>query len=255
MARDVADCALMLAVIAGPDDRAPLSYDVDTGAFVRAAEPGRLDGLRIAFTPDLGGLIPVEAEVAATAAAAMDALRALGAEVVEASPDFTGVRDAVLATRGISMVVGHEDHLRDHRGDLQAGLVWNIEQGLALTPSRIAAGLRARSALWERVRAFMAGHDFLISPTVAVRPFPVELPYPTEIDGIALEDYTQWFYLTYAITLTGLPAMSVPCGFTADGLPVGMQVVGGRRREADVIRLGAAFQAETDHHLRRPTSR
>jgi amidase len=255
MARDVADCALMLSVVAGSDERVPLSYEVDTQAFVSAATPRRLDGVRVAFTPDLGGLLPVDPEVAATVETALAVFEHLGATVVHATPDFAGVREAVLASRGISMVASHSDHLRQHRDRMQAGLVWNIEQGLTLTPPQIAAGIKARGALWERVSGFMAEHDLLVCPTVAVPPFPVEQPYPTEIAGVPLADYTHWFFLTYAITLTGLPVISIPCGFTAAGLPVGMQIVGRRRRETDVLSAAASYEAETDWHLRRPTSR
>jgi amidase len=252
MARDVADCALMLSVVAGWDERVPLSYEVDAAAFAAAAAPRRLDGVRVAFTPDLGGLLPVDPEVAGTVTAAMAVFEGLGARVTHGSPDFAGVREAVLASRGIGMVASHEDHLRDHRERMQSGLVWNIEQGLSLTPPEIAAGVRARGALWARVAEFMGEHDFLVCPTVAVPPFPVEQPYPTEIGGVPLADYTQWFFLTYAITLTGLPAISVPCGFTGAGLPVGMQIVGRRRREVDVLAAAASYEAETGWHLRRP---
>jgi len=126
---------------------------------------------------------------------------------------------------------------------MQKGLVWNIEQGLALTPRDIAKAQTLRTQLWQRVRAFMTTRDLLILPTVAVSPFPVEQPYPTEIDGKPLDNYTQWFFLTYGITVTGLPVISVPCGFTKGGLPVGLQIVGRRRQEAMVLRAAAAFEA------------
>jgi len=126
---------------------------------------------------------------------------------------------------------------------MQAGLVWNIEQGLRLTPEEIGRGELLRTALWQRVRAFMERRELLLLPTVAVPPFPVEQPYPTEINGKPLDHYTHWFFLTYAITLTGLPAITVPCGFTRSGLPVGLQIVGRRRQEAAVLRAAAAFEA------------
>ncbi len=126
---------------------------------------------------------------------------------------------------------------------MQPGLVGNIEQGLALSARDIGRAEKLRSALWQRVRAFMEDHELLVLPTAAVRPFPVEQPYPTEIAGKPLADYTQWFFLSYAISVTGLPAISVPAGFTRDGLPVGLQIVGRRRQEVAVLRAAAAFEA------------
>jgi amidase len=243
MARTVADSALMLSVVAGPDDRAPLSYAVDTREFLRAVRAPSVKGWRVAWTPDLNGLIPVDEEVARVAEGATAVFRSLGAKVEAACPDFSEVNEIVLATRGLSMVALHADKLPRWRDEMQKGLVWNIEQGLSLTPEQIARGEKSRTVLWQRVRAFMERHDLLILPTVAVPPFPVEQPYPTEINGRPLANYTQWFFLTYGITATGLPAISVPCGFTRNGLPVGLQIVGRRRQEAAVLRAAAAFEA------------
>jgi amidase len=214
MARTVADVALMLAVMAGPDDRAPLSYDVDPRRFTAAVAEG-----------------------------ATRVFRTLGARIERASPDFGEVNEIVLATRGLGMVARHADKLARWEPLMQKGLVWNIKQGLSLTPEQIGAGERLRTRLWHRVREFMERRDLLILPTVAVPPFPVEQPYPTEINGKPLDNYTQWFFLTYGITVTGLPAISVPCGFTRSGLPVGLQIVGRRRQEATVLRAAAAFEA------------
>jgi amidase len=243
MARTVTDTALMLSVLAGPDDRAPISYDVDTRAFLAAVKAPSIEGWRVAWTPDLNGLIPVDADVAWVAEGATRVFRSLGATVEAASPDFSEVNDIVLGTRGVSMVASYARHLERWRDQMQRGLVWNIEQGLALTAQEIARAEALRAALWQRVRAFMEGRDLLILPTASVPPFPVEQPYPTEINGKPLEHYIQWAFLTYAITLTGLPAISVPCGFTRSGLPVGLQIVGRRRQEAAVLRAAAAFEA------------
>ncbi|HYB44296.1 MAG TPA: amidase [Candidatus Methylomirabilis sp.] len=243
MARTVADIALMLATIAGPDDRAPLSYEVDTRAFLAAVKNPSVKGWRVAWTPDLNGLIPVDAEVAEVAARATRVFRSLGARVESAAPDFSEVNEIVLGTRGLAMVASHAQHLPRWKDQMQRGLVWNIEQGLALTSTAIARAETLRTQLWHRVRSFMESRDLLILPTVAVPPFPVELPYPTEINGKPLDNYTQWFFLTYGITLTGLPVISVPCGFTRSGLPVGLQIVGRRRQEVAVLRAAAAFEA------------
>jgi amidase len=243
MARTVADVALMLSVMAGPDDRAPLSYEVDTRRFPAAVKRPSIKGWRVAWTPDLNGLIPVDHEVAAVAERATRVFRSLGARVERACPDFSEVNDIVLATRGIGMVARHADKLAQWEPVMQKGLVWNIKQGLSLTPEQIARGETLRTRLWQRVRGFMETRDLLVLPTVAMPPFPVEQPYPTEINGKTAEHYTQWFFLTYGITVTGLPVISVPCGFTKAGLPVGLQIVGRRRQEAAVLRAAAAFEA------------
>jgi amidase len=243
MARTVADTALMLSVMAGPDDRAPLSYDVDTREFLKAVKAPSVKAWRVAWTPDLNGLVPVDAEVAKVAEGAIRMFRSLGAKVEAACPDFSEVNDIVLATRGFSMVAHHAEKLPQWKEQMQQGLVWNIEQGLRLTPQDIGRGEKLRTVLWHRVRAFMEKRDLLILPTVAVPPFPVEQPYPTEINGKTLDNYTQWFFLTYGITVTGLPVISIPCGFTQSGLPVGLQIVGRRRQEGAVLHAAAAFEA------------
>jgi amidase len=242
MARTVADTALMLTVMAGADDRSPISYDVDTREFIGAVRRSSIEGWRVAWTPDLGELIPVDAEVAAVAHRAIGIFRSLGARVQSACPDFTETNDIVLATRGLTMAALHGDKLVQWRDHMQPGLVWNIEQGLRLTSQEIGRGEKLRTSLWHRVRTFFERYDLLILPTVAVKPFPVEQPYPTEINGKPLATYIQWVFLTYAISLTGLPAISVPCGFTRDGLPVGLQIVGRRRQDAAVLRAAAAFE-------------
>jgi amidase len=243
IARTVADVALMLSTMAGPDDRVPLSYDLDSSQFTRAVRAPSIKGWRIAWTPDLHGLIPVEEEVRRVAHDALRVFRGLGARTETACPDFSQVPDIIRGTRALTMVALHADKLPRWREQMQKDLVSDVEQGLALTTRDIARSELLRSALWQRVQTFMTTRDLLVLPTVAVPPFPVEQPYPTEINGKPLDNYFQWFSLTYGITLTGLPAISVPCGFTRDGLPVGLQIVGRRRQEVAVLRAAAAFEA------------
>ena len=243
LSRTVADAALMLSTIAGPDERAPLSYEVDTRQFIRAVKAPSIKGWQVAWTPDLDGLIPVNDEVRRVAHEAMGVFRSLGARVEDACPTFSEVPDIILGTRGLTMVALHAEKLPEWRERMQKDLVRDIEHGMTLTAREIARSEALRSVLWHRVRAFMATRDLLVLPTVAVPPFPVDEPYPSEINGKPLDHYTQWFNLTYAITLTGLPAISIPCGFTRSGLPVGLQIVGRRRQEAAVLRAAAAFEA------------
>lgn len=234
MARTVGDTALLLSVLAGYDDRAPLSYDVDTAAFGAAVRRPSVKGWRIAWTPDLGGLQPVDGEIAAAVEQAARAFRSLGARVERASPDMSAVPDVVALSRGFLMVARHAERVDKHRDRLQPGLVANTDQGLALGPRDIARGELLRTELWHRVQAFLSTRDVWLTPTAAVPPFPVEQPHATGLPRS---------FLTYAFSVLGLPAISIPCGFTKAGLPIGLQIVGRRRREAAVLRAAAAFEA------------
>jgi amidase len=181
IARTVADVALMLSAMAGPDDRAPLSYQVDTSQFRRAVKAPSIKGWRVAWTPDLDGLIAVDEEVRRVAHDAMRVFRSLGASIEAACPSFSEVPEIIRGTRGLTMVALHADKLPEWRERMQKDLVADIEHGLALTTREIARSEALRSVLWHRVRAFMATRDLLVLPAVPVPPFPVEQPYPTEI--------------------------------------------------------------------------
>jgi amidase len=243
MARTVADTALMLSVMAGPDDRAPLSYDVDAGEFTRAVKGASVRGWRIAWTPDLDGLVLVSREVREIVERAVGVFRVLGARIETACPDVSDVPEIVRLTRGFLMVARHADKLPEHRAVLQPGLVENTEQGLALSPRDIAEGELLRSRQWQRVREFLSTRDVWLTPTMAVPAFPIDHPHVTEIDGRPVGKSMQRSFLTYMVSVLGLPAISVPCGFTRDGLPVGLQIIGKRRGEAAVLRAAAAFEA------------
>jgi len=251
LARTVGDVALMLSAMAGPDDRAPISYEVDTSEFVRAVKAPSVNGWRIAWAPDLHGLLPVDEEVARVAQSATHVFQSLGAKIETASPDFSGIKDIVRGTRALTMTALQLDKLPAWREQLQKDLARDIDLALTRSAQDVAHSEVLRTALWHRVREFMASRDLLVLPTVAIPPFPVEQPYPAEIHGKVLDNYTEWFYLTYAITLTGLPAISVPCGFTRSGLPIGLQIVGRRRQEAAVLRAAAALEAAApwDSHI------
>jgi len=231
MARTIADVALMLSVMAGPDDRSPISYDVDPRELLRAPKTPTVKGWRIAWTPDLGGLVEVDDEVRMVAERAAQAFTSLGADVESACPDMGDVPEIVRFTRALLMVARHADKLPGHRDVLQRGLVENTEQGLALSAREIAQGELLRTRQWLRVRDFLADRDLLLTPTSATPPFPIE------------QTANKRSFLTYAFSVMGLPAISVPCGFTRDGLPVGLQIIGKRRADASVLRAAAAFEA------------
>jgi amidase len=243
MARTVADAALMLSVMAGPDDRAPLSYDVDARELARAAKGASVKGWRVAWTADLGGLVLVDDEVRAVFERAVHVFRAAGARMDAACPDLSDIPEIVRLTRGLLMVARHADKLAEHRAVLQEGLVENTEAGLALSSRDVARGELLRTQQWQRVREFLGERDVWITPTTATPPFPIEHPHVLEINGRPVGKTMQRSFLTYAFSVLGLPAISIPCGFTSQGLPVGLQIVGKRRGEAAVLRAAAAFEA------------
>jgi amidase len=254
MARTVADLARMLAAIAGPDPRAPLSYDVDTRAFTKAVQKPNIKGLRVAWSTDLD-LTPLDMEVERVFTEATRGFTDLGAKLERAHPDFTGVFDVIQISRGARMAAVHADKLAKWRDVMQTNLVGNIEYGLGLTAPEIGRAERERTALWHRVRAFLDRYDVIVTPTAAIPPFPVTMTHPTEINGKPMANYIQWAVLTYAFTVVGVPAISIPCGFTRDGLPVGLQIAGRWRDEATVLRVAAAFEAARPWaHLRPPTA-
>jgi amidase len=244
MARTIGDTALMLSVMAGPADaRSPMNYSADTKPFLAAVRQPSVKGSRIAWSPDLGGLVTVDPEIASACEASAGVFRKLGARVERASADMHDVPDIVALTRGFLMVARHADKVERWRDQLQAGLVENTSQGLGMTSRDVARGELLRTQLWNRVRAFFETHDLWLTPTAAVPPFPIELPHAMEIGGKPAGKTLQRSYLTYAFSVLGLPAISVPCGFTREGLPIGLQIVGPPRHEAAVLRAAAAFEA------------
>jgi amidase len=251
MARTVADTALMLGAIAGPDPRAPLSYAVDARTFTRGVRAPRITGARVAWGGSLG-ITPVDPEVLEICHRATAVFRKLGARVDEAHPDFEGLHTLVQVSRGAGMVARHADKLERWRGVMQDNLVKNIDYGLTLTAADLGRAERLRTELWHRVREFYGRYDLILTPTTAVPPFPLEVGSPPEIGGQRMTHYIEWALLTYAFTVVGLPAISVPCGFTRAGLPVGLQIAGRWRDDASVLRAAAAFEAAEPWAHRRP---
>lgn len=243
MARNVADTALMLDAMVGqhPDD--PLSLAPPVTPYGRAiANP--VTPKSVAFSPDLG-IMPVEPEVAEICAAAAQDFSALGATVVEDCPDFSGGREAFHALRAQAFAVGRGALLDEHRDLLKWEIVWNIEAGRALGIDDIARANATRAAIFHRLVAFFETHDLLVCPAAILPPFDGTMRWPEEVAGTKFETYIDWLQICGVITLTGCPALSVPCGFTEDGRPIGLQIVAPPRRE-DLL-LGAAHLFEQAH--------
>ncbi|WP_020659952.1 amidase [Amycolatopsis benzoatilytica] len=251
MARTVADVALLLSVMAGPDSRSPLSICEDPCRF---AQPSTVDprSLRVAWSPDLGGAVPVEPSVRAVVESAAQVFRDLGSTVVRDCPDFAGADEVFRTRRGWRFAMSFAASLDEHPGEFKQTLADNIRYGRRLTGTDLARAEQLQAALFHRVGQFFAGYDVLLLPVSQVPPFPVELEYPDEVDGTPMRDYLDWMSSASAVSVTGCPALAVPAGFTSDGLPVGVQLLGKFRDELTVLRAGRAFEEATRHGERRP---
>ncbi|HAK54760.1 MAG: amidase [Vicinamibacterales bacterium] len=250
MGRTVQDVALMLSVIAGPDPRSPIAL-AEPGASFRQSLTRDFHETRIAWSPTLGGL-PVDRRVAAVVDTGRAALEVLGCRVDEAEPDLTDADEIFRVWRAWHYDLALGDLLDAHRDQLKDTVVWNIEEGRRLEPQRIGRATRAWTALDRRIRDFFDRFAFLALPVSQVPPFDIDLPYVTEIDGVRLDTYLDWMRSCYLISVTGLPAISVPCGFTDDGLPVGLQIVGGPGEDFSLLQLAYAFEEATGVGKRRP---
>jgi amidase len=250
MARTVQDAALMLRAISGPDPRSPVSLPEPGSVFSQPLERD-FGGVRLAWSPDLGGL-PVESAVTDVLEGQRYVFEGLGCAVEDAEPDFRDADEVFKVLRAWRFELTYGGLLGAHRDQIKDTVVWNIEEGRKLDGPRIGRAERKRTELYHRVRTFMQRYEFLVLPVSQVPPFEVEHRYLTEINGKPMETYIDWMKSSYYVTVTGLPAASVPCGFTAEGLPVGVQIVGRPRDDFGVLQLAHAFEEATGFWRRRP---
>ncbi|MGY1916662.1 amidase [Blastococcus sp. SYSU DS0973] len=251
MGRTVGDVALQLSALAGPDPRVPIALDGDPAAFL-APLPERLDGLRVAWAPDLGGRVAVDPAITAVLTAALPVFEDLGAHVTEDCPDLSGADDVFGTLRAWLFDASFSDLVRRHPDQVKESIRWNAAMGAALTGADLARAEQQHTKLHERVVEFFTRYDVLLAPTTQVLPFPVEVEYPTEIGGVPQENYLEWMRSCTLLSPTGCPALSVPGGFTPDGLPVGLQVVAAPRMDRRVLEVGHAFEEATRFGGRRP---
>jgi amidase len=243
MARTVEDVALFLRVLAGPDARDPISL-ADDGDVFGGSLQREFAGTRVAWSADLGGL-PVEPAVTAVLESQRGVFTEMGCDVDETSPDLNGADEVFQTLRGVSMASSLGPLLDQHPAAFKETIVWNIQLGRALTGTQVAAAVLKRSQIFDRMHDFMEKYEFLIVPVNQVTPFAIEQEYPTEINGVKMNTYLDWMRSCSAITVTGHPAISVPCGFTPDGLPVGVQIIGRYRDERGLLQFAHAFEQRT----------
>jgi aspartyl-tRNA(Asn)/glutamyl-tRNA(Gln) amidotransferase subunit A len=249
MTRTVKDAALMMNVCGGPDERDQYSLPAAGIDYVKALR-GSLKGLRVAYSDDLGFAEAVDPEVRQATAKAARAFREFGCRVEQVSPGWPSPYDYwyMLFCGGIATRMAP---YLDRRDEIDPGLVRIIEDTLKWPPTKYVQAWFDRLAWWQHPRAFFEKYDLLLTPTIACPPFKVGLDNPTEIAGKPVRDYA-WIPFTYPFNMTGQPASSVPCGFTRDGLPIGLQIVGRRLDDATVLRASAAFEAAHPWADRRP---
>jgi amidase len=243
LARTAADVALMLQAIAGPDPHAPLAQPVADRDFVGAAMRGPARGLRLAYCPDVAG-IGVDAGVEAVCRRAALGLADAGAKVQEIALDLSFGRDAFLALRGHWFVAWMYERLAQ-LDQLGVNVRNNTTAGLSADPRAIGAAEHARGRIWHLFRELFEKYDHLLTPTMAVPPFPVEQNYPEMVAGRQMTTYVDWLAPTFLLTLTGLPVASVPCGLDPGGMPVGLQIVGRPQGEEGVLALAGAVHARS----------
>ncbi|OLL29130.1 amidase [Burkholderia sp. SRS-W-2-2016] len=240
MARNVTDTALLLDAMCAEVDGAPLSLAAPATPFLTHARNPRRPA-RVAFSAGLGIATP-EPEIAAICLKTMDRLAANGIGVDETDLDLSAANQAFHTLRGIAYATNYEEVLAQHRDVLNPNVVWNIEFGLQQDNQAMRSALRTRAALFQRLDTLLQRYDVLICPASIVLPFPVEMRDVREAAGRHFDTYIDWLAITYALTLTGMPVIVIPCGMSASGLPVGIQIVGRVRGEAALLSAARAIE-------------
>ena len=240
MARNVADAALLLSAMAAYDPRDPLSGPVDSSGFAALPELD-LSSIRAAFTPDMG-FAPVEHAVTAAFQAKTARFRAAFARAEDATPDCAGADRSFEVLRATLMLTAHGEKVRTHPDQVGPNIHANVEEGLRYTAGDVAEALQLQTALYQRWQAFFQDYDVLITPAITISPRPWTELYPAEINGVATRTYFHWLALAYAPTLVGHPAVALPVGLDAHSMPFGLQLVGRRGGDRQVLAVAAALE-------------
>ena len=246
MARDALDTALFLDAMCGSHIEDPISLATPVEPFAEAVRHKEAYApTRVAYSPNLG-LFPIDSEVAEICAAAAQRFKGFGVQVEDGGPSFKGSVDIFQTLRATLFSAMKADLLRTRRDALKPELIWNIEKGMALQSEDIGSAEIARTKLYRRMAKFFTTHDLLLCPTVIVPPFDVDIRYIEEVNGHKFDNYVDWLGITFVISLTGCAAVSTPAGFTKDGLPVGLQIIGPPGADARVLVAAALMEQEMD---------
>ena len=250
MGRTVKDVQLQLRAIAGHDPSVP--YSLPRGSVELSGDLDvDLSGKRIAWSRDLGGAT-IDPEITNTLDKQREVFDELGCIVEDANPPLDGAGGIFHTVRAALFAHQHRDDLDDNRAMLKETIVWNAEAGLALSAMDLKLAEEHRTALFERVATFMSKYDYIAAPVTSIPPFNIDMEYPTVVAGVKMSDYLEWMSPCTWITVTGLPAISVPAGFHASGLPCGLQLIGRRYADMSVLQLAHAFEQATNFWKRAP---
>jgi amidase len=239
-------------VMTGPDPRDPLALPHTGEDWGRLADGAQVRGLRAAWTPDLGGAAAVDRGVSAVCEAAATRFAELGASVEPASPEVGNITEPFLALNAAVRIATVGKYLDKWREQMDPILVRRLELGYSLTPADIGRAEVERTAYHQRLRRFFERYDLLLLPATAVAATPLDAPMPSEIAGRPISQHIDMLLPTFAFNFSAYPAITVPCGVTDEGLPVGLQIVGGWRRDARVLAAAAAYEAAVPWADRRP---
>jgi len=250
LGRSVADLALVLSTIAGPDSRAPLSINEPGERFARPLERS-FKGVRVAWFKNLGGA-PFDSRVRTVVDGHRKTFESLGCVVEEAEPDFAPAEISFRILRAWNSATIYGARLKEHPDTFKDTLKAEIEEGLRLTGTEIARGETAHGVIWRRFQAFLEKYEYFVLPTTQVPAFDINMPYPMEIAGVKFDSYIDWMKSCWYISATGNPAASVPGGFTPEGLPVGVQIVGRDKEDFSVLQMAHAFEQATGFGKQRP---
>lgn len=249
MARTVEDLALFLSTIAGTDPRAPLSL-ADPAELFRQPLERNFKGVKIAWWKDLGG-IPVDRRVREITNAQRVHFESLGCIVEEAEPDFEGADKAFRTLRFWAQGLRVAALPEPHGALLKDTIVWEAEQAKRITTTQLGLANMRHTEIYHRMRRFMERYEFFVLPVSQLPPFDVTQHYPLEIEGTKMETYIDWMKSCYYISMASAPAISVPCGFTPEGLPVGIQIVGRHRDDFGLLQIAHAFEKLTAAQIQR----
>jgi amidase len=246
MARTVADTCLLLGAMASDDARDPLAYTVhgrtvrDAASFYPPAEVD-LSRLRVALTPDFG-FAPTERHISEVFTEKTNLFRHLFARAEDATPDCAGTDESFEVLRSLAFVAAHADKVRERPQDVGPNVRANVAEGLRYNAADVARAMAVQTQVYQRWQTFFQDHDVILTPSITISPRSWRELYPAEIDGKPTRTYFHWLAMAYAVTLVGHPAVSLPLGVDRHGMPFGLQIVGPRGGDAQVLAVAHALE-------------